>query len=131
MVGKPQNLYVLVADNLHSDILGDLAAALAGGLGIAPTANLNPERNFPSMFEPIHGSAFDIMGKGIANPIGTFWTGVLMLEHLGEREAAARLMAAIERVTAAGTPLTRDLGGTATTRQGTDAGIAAGGRRHP
>ena len=75
----------MVATNLHADILSDLAAALAGSLGIAPTANLNPERAFPSMFEPIHGSAFDIMGKGIANPIGTFWSAVMMLEHLGER----------------------------------------------
>ena len=74
----------MVATNLHADILSDLAAALAGSLGIAPTANLNPERAFPSMFEPIHGSAFDIMGKGIANPIGTFWSAVMMLDHLGE-----------------------------------------------
>ena len=116
---------VVVASNLHADILSDLAAALAGSLGIAPTANLNPERTFPSMFEPIHGSAFDIAGKGIANPIATFWTASMMLEHLGEREAAARLMAAIERVTAAGAPLTRDLGGTATTREVTDAVVAA------
>ena len=94
----------VVATNLHADILSDLAAALAGSLGIAPTANLNPERKFPSMFEPIHGSAFDIMGKGIANPIGTFWSGVMMLEHLGEAAAAARLMRAIERVTADKSP---------------------------
>ena len=84
MTLKPQSLDTIVATNLHADILSDLAAALAGSLGIAPTANLNPERKFPSMFEPIHGSAFDIMGKGIANPIGTFWSGVMMLEHLGE-----------------------------------------------
>src|SRR4051812_22998443 len=88
MVGKPQSLDTIVATNLHADILSDLAAALAGSLGIAPTANLNPERTFPSMFEPIHGSAFDIMGKGIANPIGTFWSTVMMLEHLGEPAAA-------------------------------------------
>ena len=88
----------MVATNLHADILSDLAAALAGSLGIAPTANLDPERRFPSMFEPIHGSAFDITGKGIANPIGTFWTAAMMLEHLGEPPAAARLMAAVEQV---------------------------------
>ena len=121
MVGKPRSIDVVVASNLHADILSDLAAALAGSMGIAPTANLNPERRFPSMFEPIHGSAFDIMGKGIANPLGTFWTAVMMLEHLGEREAAAQLMAAIERVTGAGSVLTPDLGGTATTAQVTAA----------
>ena len=99
MVSRPQTLDTIVATNLHADILSDLAAALAGSLGIAPTANLNPERKTPSMFEPIHGSAFDITGKGIANPIGTFWTGVMMLDHLGERGAADRLMRAVERVT--------------------------------
>jgi tartrate dehydrogenase/decarboxylase/D-malate dehydrogenase len=121
MVGKPGSIDVVVASNLHADILSDLAAALAGSMGIAPTANLNPERRFPSMFEPIHGSAFDIMGKGIANPLGTFWTSVMMLEHLGEREAAARLMAAIECTTARGTVLTPDLGGNATTAEVTAA----------
>jgi tartrate dehydrogenase/decarboxylase/D-malate dehydrogenase len=93
MVLKPQGLDTIVATNLHADILSDLAAALAGSLGVAPTGNVDPERRFPSMFEPIHGSAFDIAGKGIANPIATFWTGAQMLEHLGEPEAAARLMA--------------------------------------
>ena len=112
---------VLVATNLHPDILSDLAAALSGSLGIGPTANLNPEKTFPSMFEPIHGSAFDIMGQGIANPIGTFWTAVMMLEHLGEHQAAARLMRAIETVTRTGTVLPRDLGGVATTEEVTDA----------
>ena len=121
MTLKPESIDTVVATNLHADILSDLAAALAGSLGIAPTANLNPERSFPSMFEPIHGSAFDIMGKGIANPIGTFWTGVLMLEHLGERAAAGRLMRAIERVTADDRLHTPDLGGSATTRQVTSA----------
>jgi tartrate dehydrogenase/decarboxylase/D-malate dehydrogenase len=115
MVGKPQSLDTIVATNLHADILSDLAAALAGSLGIAPTANLNPERTFPSMFEPIHGSAFDIMGKGIANPVGTFWSAVMMLEHLGEPAAAGRLMKAIERVTADPRFHTPDLGGKATT----------------
>lgn len=121
MVGKPHTLDTIVATNLHADILSDLAAALAGSLGIAPTANLNPERRFPSMFEPIHGSAFDIMGKGIANPIGSFWTAVMMLQHLGEREAAARLMTAIERVTGSRAVLSPDLGGTATTHEVTSA----------
>jgi tartrate dehydrogenase/decarboxylase/D-malate dehydrogenase len=125
MVLKPETLDTIVATNLHADILSDLAAALAGSLGIAPTANLNPERKFPSMFEPIHGSAFDIAGKGIANPIGTFWTGVMMLDHLGEARAAKRLMRAIERVTADAAKHTPDLGGHATTRQVTDAVIAA------
>lgn len=121
MVGKAQTLDVMVATNLHADILSDLAAALSGSLGIAPTANLNPERRFPSMFEPIHGSAFDIMGKGIANPIGSFWTAVLMLQHLREKEAADRLMTAIECVTASRSVITPDLGGTATTAQVTEA----------
>ncbi|MFZ6761232.1 tartrate dehydrogenase [Pseudoroseomonas sp. WGS1072] len=120
MVLKPQSLDTIVATNLHADILSDLAAALAGSLGVAPTGNIDPERRFPSMFEPIHGSAFDITGKGIANPVATFWTGAQMLEHLGEREAAARLMKAVERVTASGL-LTPDLGGKATTREVTEA----------
>jgi tartrate dehydrogenase/decarboxylase/D-malate dehydrogenase len=123
MVLKPASLDTLVASNLHADILSDLAAALSGSLGIAPTANLNPERRFPSMFEPIHGSAFDIMGKGIANPIATFWTASLMLEHLGEAKAAARLMKAIEAVSAKKV-FTPDLGGTARTRDVTQAVIA-------
>src|SRR5579862_224494 len=114
MVLKPGSLDTIVASNLHADILSDLAAALSGSLGIAPTANLNPERKFPSMFEPIHGSAFDITGKGVANPIATFWTGVMMLEHLGEQVAANRLMRAIETVTAKKIH-TPDLGGEATT----------------
>ena len=120
MVLKPQTIDVMVATNLHADILSDLAAALSGSLGIAPTANLNPERVFPSMFEPIHGSAFDITGKGIANPIATFWTGAMMLEHLGETAAAARLMKAIEKVTSSGVH-TPDLGGRATTKDMTRA----------
>jgi tartrate dehydrogenase/decarboxylase/D-malate dehydrogenase len=114
MVLKPASLDTIVASNLHADILSDLAAALSGSLGIAPTANLDPERRFPSMFEPIHGSAFDIAGKGIANPIATFWTGAMMLEHLGEARAAARLMRAIEASTARRI-FTPDLGGTART----------------
>ena len=114
MVLKPRSLDTIVATNLHADILFDLAAVLSGSLGIAPTANLNPERGFPPMFEPIHGSAFDITGKGIANPIATFWTASMMLEHLGETDAAARLMNAIETVTAKRIH-TPDLGGEATT----------------
>ena len=119
MVLKPAAIDVMVASNLHADILSDLAAALSGSLGIAPTANLNPERRFPSMFEPIHGSAFDITGKGIANPIATFWTASMMLEHLGEKEPAARLMSAVESVTAKRIH-TPDLGGEATTDVVTD-----------
>lgn len=110
----------MVATNLHADVLSDLAAALSGSLGIAPTANLNPERTFPSMFEPIHGSAFDITGKGIANPVATFWTAAMMLEHLGEQEASVRLMNAIEAVTAKKIH-TPDLGGEATTEIVTNA----------
>src|SRR5579862_9560478 len=121
MVNKPATLDTIVATNLHADILSDLAAALAGSLGIGPTANINPERAHPSMFEPIHGSAFDIMGKGIANPVGTFWTAALMLEHLGEAEMARRLMQAIETVTADVKLHTRDLGGTAMMADVTDA----------
>jgi tartrate dehydrogenase/decarboxylase/D-malate dehydrogenase len=120
MVLKPGSLDVIVASNLHADILSDLAAALSGSLGIAPTANLNPERKFPSMFEPIHGSAFDITGKGVANPIATFWTASMMLEHLGEAKAAGRLLKAIESVTAKRI-FTPDLGGTARTRDVTEA----------
>ena len=120
MVLKPETLDTLVASNLHADILSDLAAALTGSLGIAPTANLNPERKFPSMFEPIHGSAFDITGKGVANPIATFWTASMMLEHLGEAKAAARLMKAIERTTEEQV-FTPDLGGVHDTRAVTNA----------
>jgi len=121
MVNRPASLDTIVATNLHADILSDLAAALAGSIGIGPTANINPERQFPSMFEPIHGSAFDIMGKGLANPVGTFWTAVMMLEHLGEPAAAHRLMQAIEHVTSNPKLHTRDLGGTATTSEVTAA----------
>jgi tartrate dehydrogenase/decarboxylase / D-malate dehydrogenase len=103
------------------DILSDLAAALAGSLGIAPTGNIDPERRYPSMFEPIHGSAFDIMGKGLANPVGTFWSCVMLLEHIGEPEAAQHLMNAIEQVTANPALHTGDLGGTATTAAVTQA----------
>jgi tartrate dehydrogenase/decarboxylase/D-malate dehydrogenase len=120
MVNKPRTIDTVVATNLHADILSDLAAALAGSLGIAPTGNVDPQRRFPSMFEPIHGSAFDITGKGIANPVASFWTAAMMLDHLGEAAAAATLMRAVEQVCGSGL-LTPDLGGKATTREVTDA----------
>ena len=123
MTTNPQSLDTIVATNLHADILSDLAAVLSGSIGVAPTANLNPERTSPSMFEPIHGSAFDITGKGIANPVATFWSASMMLEHIGETDAAAKLMLAIETVTANPDLHTPDLGGKATTDQVTDAVI--------
>ena len=125
MVNRPATLDTIVATNLHADILSDLAAALAGSLGIAPTGNIDPERRYPSMFEPIHGSAFDIMGKGLANPVGTFWSVVMLLEHLDEFDAAKRLMAAIEAVTANPALHTGDLGGKAMTADVTRAVCAA------
>ncbi len=124
MVRAPQSLDTIVATNLQADILSDLAGALAGSLGVAPTANIDPERRFPSMFEPIHGSAFDIAGQGIANPVATFWTACQMLEHLGQSAAAARLMRAVEAVCAAGIS-TPDVGGRASTQEVTDAVIEA------
>lgn len=120
MVKDPKSLDTIVATNLHADILSDLAGALAGSLGVAPTANIDPERRFPSMFEPIHGSAFDITGNGIANPVATFWTASQMLDHLGETNAAERLMRAVEKVCEDGI-LTPDVGGNATTQEVTDA----------
>jgi len=127
MVGKPASIDTVVASNLHADILTDLAAALAGSLGIAPTANLDPTKRFPSMFEPIHGAAFDITGKGIANPVGALWTAALMLEHLDEARAAKELMASVEQVTALGVR-TPDLGGHANTSEVTAAVCSAVGR---
>ena len=124
MTCRSRSLDTIVATNLHADILSDLAAALAGSIGIAPTANLDPSGRCPSMFEPIHGSAFDITGKGIANPIGTFWSASMLLDHLGEKDAAARLMRAIERVTADPKLHTPDLGGRATTEEVTQAALA-------
>lgn len=123
MVARPGSIDTVVASNLHADILTDLAAALVGSMGIAPTANLDPERRFPSLFEPIHGSAFDIMGKGLANPIGTFWSCVMMLDFLGEKEASKQLMDCIEEITDDPKLHTRDLGGEATTEQVTSAMI--------
>jgi tartrate dehydrogenase/decarboxylase/D-malate dehydrogenase len=120
MTLQPESLDTIVATNLHADILSDLAGALAGSIGVAPTANIDPEGRFPSMFEPIHGSAFDITGKGIANPVATFWTGAQMLEHLGLPDEAARLMEAVEEVCREGV-MTPDVGGDANTEQVTDA----------
>ncbi|KPK30179.1 MAG: tartrate dehydrogenase [Nitrospira bacterium SG8_3] len=120
-VQHPDWFDVVVGSNLFGDILSDLGPALAGSIGIAPSANLNPERTFPSMFEPVHGSAPDIAGKGIANPIGTLWSVVMMLEFLGEVDASQRLMSAIEAVTSEGELLTPDLGGTARTDEFTNA----------
>ena len=121
---RPETLEVVVASNLFADILSDLGSALAGSLGIAASANLNPERAYPSMFEPVHGSAPDIAGQGIANPIGAIWSAALLLEHLGLADQAARVLRAIESTCAAGI-LTPDLGGTSTTREVTNAILAA------
>jgi len=117
MVTHPDSLDVIVASNLFGDILTDLGAALTGSLGLAPGANLNPEGDYPSMFEPIHGSAPDIAGQGIANPIGTIWAGGLMLDHLGLSSALEEIVSAIEGTLAAGRVRTPDLGGRATTRE--------------
>jgi len=123
-VQHPDWFDVVVGSNLFGDILSDLGPAVAGGIGIAPSANINPERTYPSMFEPVHGSAPDIAGKGIANPIATLWSASMMLDHLQEPAAARALMAAIERVTARGEVLTPDLGGSARTSDVTAAVIA-------
>ena len=116
-VRNPQWFDVVVGSNLFGDILSDLGPAVAGGMGIAASANLNPERTAPSMFEPVHGSAPDIAGHGIANPIATIWSAVMMLDHLGYPKAAAGVMAAIEAVVAEGKALTPDLGGRASTKE--------------
>ncbi len=108
---------MVVASNLFGDILSDLGPACAGTIGIAPSANINPERDYPSLFEPVHGSAPDIAGRGIANPIGQIWCGAMMLEHLGHADAGAATLRAIERVLEDGTVLTGDLGGSATTAE--------------
>ena len=123
MTLDPQSLDTIVATNLHADILSDLAGALAGSIGVAPTANIDPEGRFPSMFEPIHGSAFDITGQGIANPVATFWTAAQMLDHLGRSDAAQRLISAVDAVCGAGIT-TPDVGGSATTKEVTEAVIA-------
>jgi tartrate dehydrogenase/decarboxylase / D-malate dehydrogenase len=124
MVMDPRRFGVVVASNLYADILTDLGAAIMGGMGLAPSANLNPERRFPSMFEPIHGSAPDIAGTSRANPIGSIWSTALMLEHLGYRRWAARVQHAIRDAVANPATLTQDLGGTASTRQVGDAVVA-------
>ncbi|MDC1210163.1 tartrate dehydrogenase, partial [Pseudomonadota bacterium] len=123
MVLEPKSIDTVVASNLHADILTDLAASLSGSMGIAPTGNLDPDKRHPSMFEPIHGSAFDIMGKGIANPIGSYWSSVMMLESLGEISASKRLMSAIEKLTSEKKIIPKDLGGSANSREITDAMI--------
>jgi tartrate dehydrogenase/decarboxylase/D-malate dehydrogenase len=120
MVRNPESLDVVVASNLFGDILTDLAGALQGSLGLAPSANVNPDKKVPGFFEPVHGSAPDIAGKGIANPIAAVWAAAMMLEALGEMEMSAQLLAAIEAVCAEGRVLTPDLGGKATTREVTD-----------
>ncbi|MBA3642904.1 MAG: tartrate dehydrogenase [Chloroflexia bacterium] len=120
---RPETLEVVVASNLFGDILSDLGSAVAGSLGVAASTNIDPERRHPSMFEPVHGSAPDIAGQGIANPIAAIWTASLMLDHLGLVDEAVRIMRAIEATTAAGV-LTPDLGGTATTREVGDAVLA-------
>lgn len=124
MTLDPQSLDTIVATNLHADILSDLAGAIAGSLGVAPTANIDPERLYPSMFEPIHGSAFDIVGKGIANPVASFWSASQMLRHLGEFDASELLMTAIEKATGGGY-LTPDVNGTSRTSEVTAAVIDA------
>ena len=117
MVTHPHTIDTIVASNLFGDILTDIGSAISGSLGIAPGANINPERIYPSMFEPIHGSAPDIAGKGVANPVAAIWAGAMMLEHLGERTAAEQILRAIEQVIAEGIVRTPDLGGTSTTKE--------------
>jgi len=121
---QPQRFDVVVGSNLFGDILSDLAAAVAGSIGIAPSANLDPTKEFPSMFEPVHGSAPDIAGRGIANPVGAVWSAAMMLEHLGHPAAAADVVAAMESTLAKPATRTADLGGTASTTDVTDALVA-------
>jgi tartrate dehydrogenase/decarboxylase/D-malate dehydrogenase len=125
MIARPETVDVFVGSNLFGDILTDLGAAITGSMGLAPSANLNPERKYPSLFQAIHGSAFDIAGKNLANPIASIWSAQLMLDFLGETELAARLMGAIEQVMREGKAKTRDLGGTSTTEEMTKAVCAA------
>jgi tartrate dehydrogenase/decarboxylase / D-malate dehydrogenase len=129
MVTHPESLDVIVASNLFGDILTDLGAAIVGSLGLAPGANINPEKRYPSMFEPIHGTAPDIAGQGIANPVGAIWAGAMMLEHLGAREAHDLVMAALRQVLSEGRVKTADLGGRATTAEFADAVSEAQGAR--
>jgi tartrate dehydrogenase/decarboxylase/D-malate dehydrogenase len=125
MVARPETLDVVVASNLFADILTDLGGAIAGSLGMAASANLDPTRTHPSLFEPVHGSAPDIAGQGVANPVGAIWSGALMLEHLGEGDAAARVLRAIERALSDPANHTPDLGGGARTETVTRAIVAA------
>ena len=120
-VGRPQSFDVVVASNLFGDILSDLGPAVVGGMGVAPGGNINPSGDYPSMFEPVHGSAPDIAGQGVANPVAAIWTASMMLDHLGQKEAAEAMLGAVEAVLEAGTTLTRDLGGKASTEEFTDA----------
>ena len=120
-VGRPQSFDVVVASNLFGDILSDLGPAVVGGVGVAPGGNINPAGDYPSMFEPVHGSAPDIAGQGVANPVAAIWTASMMLDHLGQKEAAEATLGAVEAVLEAGTVLTRDLGGRASTDEFTDA----------
>src|SRR5262245_13653938 len=124
LITHPASLDVIVCSNLFGDILTDIGSAISGSLGIAPGANINPERQYPSMFEPIHGSAPDIAGKGIANAIGAIWAGAMMLDHLGHRDVHDRILSAVERVVGSGKIRTPDLGGTATTKELTEAIVA-------
>jgi len=114
-VRSPERFQVVVASNLFGDILSDLGPAVCGSIGIAPSANINPERTYPSMFEPVHGSAPDIAGRGIANPIGAVWSGAMMMDHLGLAEGHDLIVRAIERVVGGGGPRTPDMGGRAST----------------
>ncbi len=120
LVLDPESFDVVVGSNLLGDILSEVTAAVSGAIGIAPSANLNPEREYPSLFEPIHGSAPDIAGEGVANPAGAIWAAALLLEHVGYDEAGQRVLSALEETLAAGTK-TRDLGGSSTTKEVTDA----------
>jgi tartrate dehydrogenase/decarboxylase/D-malate dehydrogenase len=124
MVLHPERLDVVVASNLFGDILTDLGGALQGSLGVPASANLNPQKRYPSMFEPVHGSAPDIAGRGASNPLATVWAGAMMLEHLGEAESGTIVMNAMEQVVAEGRTLTADLGGSSTTEEVADAIIA-------
>ena len=124
-VTSPESFDVVVASNLFADILTDLGGALQGSLGLPPSANIDPTRRYPGMFEPVHGSAPDIHGKNIANPLAAIWAGAMMLDYLGEHEAGELVMTAMEAVTASGGARTPDLGGTATTQEVTDAVVQA------
>jgi 3-isopropylmalate dehydrogenase len=124
LVRRPERYQVIVTGNLFGDILSDLGPAIAGSIGIAPGGNINPEKEYPSMFEPVHGSAPDIAGKNVANPVAQIWTGAMMLEHLGHADAAKAVLGAIEKVVEEGKTVTRDLGGKANTTEAAEA-IAA------